>query len=482
MQIQTTLRILGLLLMVFSLTLLPPIGVSFLYADEQQFLFAIALVSLFVIGLLAWFPVRKSKKELRIRDGFVITTLFWVVICSAGAVPLLFANALNMSFIDAIFESVSGLTTTGATVVTNLESLPKSILYYRQQLQWLGGMGIIVLAVAILPMLGIGGMQLYRAETPGPIKDAKLSPRIAETAKALWLIYLSLTIVCAFFYWLSGLNLFDAICHAFSTIAIGGFSTYDNSIGHFNNPAVEWTAIVFMLLAGMNFSLHFVAFRKKTISQYIQDPEWKLYIFIIFGLCFIVVITLIKTQFYTSFDAFQKGIFGVVSIATTTGFITSDFSLWPTFLPVMLIMSAFIGACAGSTGGGIKIIRLLLIFKQANREIQKLIHPSAIVPVKLGLKSVNSRIIEGVWGFIAAYVFLFASLMLLVIAFGEDFITAFSAVGACLNNLGPGLSQVSLNYSSLSPFSKLVLCFAMLLGRLELFTLLVVLSPAFWRH
>jgi len=477
-----TLRILGLLLMLFSLTMLPPIGISVIFDDGQIPLFGAAAGLIFGAGFISWLPARRQKRDLRIRDGFVITVLFWLVLGSAGSVPLALSEQLNLSMTDALFESVSGLTTTGATVIVSLDHLPKSVLFYRQQLQWLGGMGIVVLAVAILPMLGIGGMQLYRAETPGPVKDAKLSPRIAETAKALWLIYLSLTAACALAYWISGMAIFDAICHAFSTIAIGGFSPYDASIGHFNSVSIETVAIVFMVISGMNFSLHFIAWHNNSLKHYLHDPEWKTYLLFLFGLSLLVSLALVENGTYPVNEAFRKGIFEVVSIATTTGFTTADYASWPTFIPFLLLMSAFIGACAGSTGGGIKIIRMLLLYKQGSREIKRLIHPNAVIPIKLGRKPVGSRVIDAVWGFLAAYVLIFAVLMLICMALGEDPITAYSAVGACLNNLGPGLGDATLNYSTLSDGTKYVLSFAMLLGRLELFTLLVVLSPSFWER
>lgn len=477
-----TLRILGLLLMLFSLTMLPPIGISVIFDDGQIPLFGAAAGLIFGAGFISWLPARRQKRDLRIRDGFVITVLFWLVLGSAGSVPLALSEQLNLSMTDALFESISGLTTTGATVIVGLDHLPKSVLFYRQQLQWLGGMGIVVLAVAILPMLGIGGMQLYRAETPGPVKDAKLSPRIAETAKALWLIYLSLTAACALAYWISGMAIFDAICHAFSTIAIGGFSPYDASIGQFNSVSIETVAIVFMVISGMNFSLHFIAWHNNSLKHYLHDPEWKTYLLFLFGLSLLISLALVENGTYPVNEAFRKGIFEVVSIATTTGFTTADYASWPTFIPFLLLMSAFIGACAGSTGGGIKIIRMLLLYKQGSREIKRLIHPNAVIPIKLGRKPVGSRVIDAVWGFLAAYVLIFAVLMLVCMALGEDPITAYSAVGACLNNLGPGLGDATLNYSTLSDGTKYVLSFAMLLGRLELFTLLVVLSPSFWEH
>jgi trk system potassium uptake protein TrkH len=434
-------------------------------------------------GFFMWLSSFRTTKELGTKEGFLIVTLFWVVLGTAGSLPFLLSPAVELSLTDAVFESLSGLTTTGATVISGLDDLPKSLLFYRQQLQWLGGMGIIVLAMALLPMLGIGGMQLYRAESPGPVKDNKLVPRLAETAKALWYIYLTLTIVCALAYWIVGMNLFDAISHSFTTVAIGGFSTHDQSMGYFDNSAVEIVAIIFMFIAGINFALHFTAWQKRNISHYVKDPEFKFYALILTTVSVVTVVVLYFSEIYTSAsDALIKGVFQVVSFATTTGFATADFNSWPLFLPYMLLYAAIIGACAGSTGGGMKVIRILLIFKQGFREVQRLIHPKAVIPIKLGKNPVSDRIIESVWGFFAVYVMAYMAMLLALLATGLDIITAFSAVGACINNLGPGLANVAATYEHLPATAKWILCFAMLLGRLEVFTLLVLFTPMFWRR
>ncbi len=481
MRFSTTGRILGILLMLFSLTMLPPMLVSVMYNDHQLDAFFHAFVLTLGIGALVWLPVRNKRRELRVRDGFVVTVLFWLVLSFSGSIPLYLSEASEMTFVDAFFESLSGLTTTGATVITGLDALPKSILWYRQQLQWFGGMGIIVLAVAILPMLGIGGMQLYRAEAPGPVKDSKLTPRITETAKALWYIYLGLTILCGLAYWAAGMDTFDAIAHSFSTIAIGGYSTHDASIAYFNSTTIELIAILFMFISGVNFALHFTAWRSNNPIVYLRDPEFRFYASVMLMVAVVTIITLIATQSYGPADAFIKGLFEVVSIATTTGFSAADFSSWPFVLPFLLFVVAFIGGCAGSTGGGMKAIRVLLIYKQGLREIKRLIHPNAIIPVKLGKKPVPDRVLEAVWGFFSVYLFAFVILLLLLLATGLDQVTAWSAVGACINNLGPGLGDVAVHYGDLPDTAKWVLCFAMLLGRLEIFTLLIILTPAFWR-
>ena len=470
--------------MLFSLLAnIPPMLVSLFYADGMFPAFFNSLLIILGLGAILFLSTAGTKKDLGIRDGFLVVTLFWAVLGTAGCLPFLFSPALELSITDAVFESLSGLTTTGATVISGLDSLPKSILFYRQQLQWLGGMGIIVLAISLLPMLGIGGMQLYRAESPGPVKDNKLLPRLAETAKALWFIYLSLTAVCAVAYWMVGMDLFDAIGHSFTTIAIGGFSTHDASLGYFANPGVDLVAIVFMFIAGINFALHFAAWQRKSIRHYLTDPEFLFYAFILLLVSLITISVLYFSNVYSGiFESFVKGLFQVVSIATTTGFTTADYSSWPLFLPYMLMYAAIIGACAGSTGGGMKVIRILLIFKQGFREVQRLIHPKAVIPVKLGRNPVPDRVIESVWGFFAVYVMAFMLMLLALLATGLDIITAFSAVGACINNLGPGLASVAETYGDLPGTAKWILCAAMLLGRLEVFTLLVLFTPMFWKR
>jgi len=482
MSLAAVLRILGLLLTIFSFTLVPPFVLSLAAQDGAFVAFATAFALTMGVGVISWLPVRKIRRELRLRDGFVVVVMFWTVLSAIGALPFVLSDDPHLSVTDAFFESVSGLTTTGATVITHLDDLPISILYYRQQLQWLGGMGIIVLAVAVLPMLGIGGMQLYRAETPGPMKDSKLTPRITETAKALWYIYLSLTIACGVAYWLAGMSVFDAISHAFSTVAIGGFSTHDASMGYFNSALIDIIAVVFMFLAAVNFSLHFIAFRHRSVTGYWHDSEFRFYVLLLSIVILITVLGLIFTETYDHWqDALVNGLFQAVSIGTTAGFTTAEFYNWPGFIAMLLLFSSFVGGCAGSTGGGIKVIRVLLLVKQGLREITRLVHPNAHIPVRIGSKTVDSRVVEAVWGFFALYVASFTVMYLALASTGLDLMTAFSAVAASINNLGPGLEGVGAHYADMHDPGKWILCFAMLLGRLEIFTLLVLLSPAFWR-
>ncbi|MEX1109150.1 MAG: potassium transporter TrkG, partial [Dongiaceae bacterium] len=411
-------RILGLMLMIFSLTMLPPIGVSFIYSDGhwQPFLMSSAIVA--AAGLLLWLPSRNARRELRLRDGFLIVVVFWVFLGLAGATPLFLSDVPELSFTDAVFEAVSGFTTTGATVIVGLDELPKSILYYRQQIEWLGGMGIIVHAVAILPILGIGGMSLYKAETPGPMKDQKLTPRITQTAKALWAIYVSLTTACVAAYWLAGMNLFDAVAYAFSTVSTGGFSPYDASLAHFDSMAIEAVATVFMFLGGASFALHFTVLMRREPGLYWRDTEFKTYFLMTAVVTVFATIYLrAMSEFPTLFESFRHAIFQVVSMQTTTGLLTEGFAHWPGALPTLLILLSFIGGCAGSTTGGMKVIRWLVVFRQGVAELKQLVHPNAEVPVKLAGRPVPQRIILGVGGFFAMYLIVFAVLMLLLMMF-----------------------------------------------------------------
>ena len=475
-------RVLGLMLMVFSTSMLVPIIFATIYQENTLPMFFLAFTITMIVGFLSWLPARNMKGEIRIRDGFIITVLFWLVLSTFGALPFALSEETNLSFIDALFESISGLTTTGATVFTNLEDLPKSILYYRQQLQWLGGIGIVVIAVSILPMIGVGGMQIYKAETPGPIKDTKLTPRIAETANALFKIYVFLTVACALAYWAAGMSWFDALSHSFSTISIGGFSTYNASLGHFGNNAVLTIASIFMVVSGLNFALHYTAWHARSIKSYISDPEARLFVLVILFGILVTTYFLYTTASMPNEDILFVGVFQLISILTTTGFTTTEFHLWPSFLPFFLILLSFFGACAGSTGGGIKMGRILIMSQQVVREIYRLIHPNAVLPIKTKKHKIPERVTDGIWAFFGIYFFIFYVMVLLLLANNLDYITAWSATAASFNNLGPGLGAVAENYADLNAMSKAILCSGMLLGRLEVFTLLVVLSPTFWRN
>ncbi|MFL2693460.1 MAG: TrkH family potassium uptake protein [Gammaproteobacteria bacterium] len=482
MKFPFTTRILGTLLMIFSIAQVIP-GFLAYFFEENEFVYNFILSGFitFVIGCFMFFLAADKSGELRTKDGFIITIFFWTVLGFFGSLPFYLANLEGVTYIDSLFESISGLTTTGATVFVGLDDMPRSLLFYRQLLQWLGGMGIIVLAVAVLPLLGVGGMQLYKAETPGPLKDSKLTPRITETAKALWFVYVSMTISCAILYRYFGMSWFDAVGHAFSTISIGGFSTHDANFAFFDNSSLRWTAIIFMVISGINFALHYLAWTKKRLLHYFYDSEVKLYLSLLITTALITYLTLLFSDNIYD-EMFVDSVFQAVSIGTTTGFLTSNYSNWPLFVPIMLLIAAFIGACAGSTGGGIKVIRALILIRQGSSEITKLIHPNAIVTIKFGKKSLDPRVSESVWGFFAVYVATFLIILMFLLSQNNDFLTAFSAVGATLNNLGPGLGAVSENYKDITDGSKIALCLSMLLGRLEIFTLLLLFTPAFWRN
>ena len=483
MRLAVIARVFGILLTVFSLTLLPPIGVSLWYEDGTHIAFSVAFGITILTGLFMWLPVHDLKQDLRTRDGFVVTSFFWLVLGSFGALPLIIASQPHLSVIDAIFESISGLTTTGATTITGLDTLPPAILYYRQQLQWFGGIGVIVIALAILPMLGIGGMQLYKAEIPGPVKDTKLTPRIAETARALFVIYIILTVLCGIGYWWAGMTVFDAVGHAFSTVANGGFSTHDASMGFYaHNNAIMAIAIIFMLTAAINFGLHFTAFGSRSLKYYWRDSEFRFYIWVTLAGCVIIVGYLYASGTFDLRNSFLHGVFQVVSIGTTAGFGSESFAAWPAFLPYVLLLLGIMGACAGSTSGGMKAVRVMLIMKSGLRELNRLVHPNAVVPIKVNRKIVPPRVTDAVWGFFAIYILSFFVLTIVVMATGENFVTSFSTVASCLSNIGPALGDAASHYASVNEVAKCFLILAMLMGRLEIFTLLVLLTPAFWRH
>ena len=480
MQIKSVIRILGLLLMLFSLAIIPPIVVSIIYSDGETWSFFYALILIFVSGLLLWLPAMQAKTDLKLRDGFMIVVLFWFVLSTFASLPMILSESLSISITDAIFESISGLTTTGATILNNIDDLPKSILFYRQYLQWLGGLGIIVLAVAVLPMLGVGGMQLYKAEVAGPIKN-KITPRITETAKWLWIVYLTMTIVCGASYYIAGMPLFDSICHSFSTIAIGGFSIHNESFGYYDNHWIELVAIFFMIAACLNFSLHYLAFKNRSLSGYKNDNEAYFFIFLIFLISLLTILYVSNISEDMNFKEIIKNIFYAVSISTTTGFTNSNYFNYVGFLPLLLILFSFIGGCAGSTAGGMKVIRVMLLLKQGYRELVRLIHPNSKIKVKVGNTAINERTLETIWGFFAIYVFVFLTVLLLLMLSGLDFLTSFSAVAATINNLGPGQGEVLYNYASISDVNKWILSFSMVVGRLEIFTLLVIFIPDFWK-
>ncbi|MFN7085172.1 MAG: TrkH family potassium uptake protein [Burkholderiales bacterium] len=482
-RVAVVVHVLGLVVMIFGVAMLAPLGVALWYRDSAIFAYDEALAITLGSGGAMWLATYRKKGELRIRDGFLLVTLVWSVLPLFAALPLMFYLP-QLSFTDAYFECMAGLTTTGSTVLSDLDKLPPSINFWRALLQWLGGMGIIVLAVAILPLLGVGGRQLYKAETPGPMKDAKLTPRITETAKALWLVYVGITLVCVLSYWAAGMTPFDAWIHSFSTMSLGGFSSHDASYGYFDSPLIEGIAIVFMLLAGVNFATHFLVWRRKSLAPYKHDAEAVPFVLITLASCVMLAVYLLANGVYPDFaTALRYASFNTVSIATTTGYANADFNLWPAFAPLWMLFLCSFASCSGSTGGGIKMIRAKLLFLQGLREMVKLIHPQAQLPVKVGEEVIPNRIVFAVLAFMSLYGASLLVMTFLLIASGLDLTTALSAVVASINNTGPGLNEVgpATTYASLSDFQTWVLSAAMLAGRLELFTVFVVFTPAFWR-
>ena len=476
MNFKALLKLFSILVMFFSISFIVPIITSFIYKDGALSIFVITFSVVFMVGFLGWLISKNNTEEMTQKDGFLVITLFWIVLSSAGSIPFILSG---MTFIDSFFESMSGITTTGATVIPNLSVLPESLLLYRQLLQWMGGMGLIVLAIAVMPLLGIGGGQLYKTEIPGAMNDQKLTPRIKETAQALWLIYLLLTIFCSIFYFFAGMNAFDAISHSLSTVSIGGFSTYNNSIGHFDNGLIETVCIIFMLLSALSFTLHYFAFYMKKPLKYLHDPELRFFISIM--ACIFLLSTLIN--YFSNFEqaSIRELLFHSVSIVTTTGFSIGDTNQWNPSIGFLFLIGAFIGACSGSVGGGIKSWRVLIMINYAYINLKKMIHPNAVISLKIGTKNVENDVAASVWGFFSIYVLSFIILLLGLVVTGLDFQSAFSAIGACLNNLGPGLGEVAQTYASVTATGKAILSFAMILGRLEIFTLLVLFVPIFWQ-
>ena len=476
MAVKSIINLFSILVAFFSLSLLVPLVVSFIFDDGSSNIFITTFLLIFIPSIIAWQLTKKSKEEMGVKEGFVIITLFWIVLSLVGSMPF---YLYGMSFVDSFFESMSGITTTGATVISGLNNMPESVLFYRQLLQWMGGMGLIVLAIAVMPLLGIGGGQLYKTEIPGALSDQKLTPRIKETAQALWLIYLGLTVVCALLYFAFGMSAFDAISHSLSTVSIGGFSTHDESIGYFNSISIDVICMVFMLLSALSYALHYFAVYKKKPLKYFHDSELRFFVSILS----IVISLSLLLSIIVGFDggSFREILFQSVSIVTTTGFVSTDYSSWPTSITFLLLIGAFIGACSGSVGGGIKSWRVLIMINHAKINIMRLVHPSAVVSLKIGSKAVDDKVAESVWGFFSIYVICFMLLLLSLLATGMDFESSFSAIGACLNNLGPGLGQVAETYGSVSNFGKSILALAMILGRLEIFTLLVLFTTVFWQ-
>jgi trk system potassium uptake protein TrkH len=476
-------HVLGLVLAIFGVAYVLPVGCSIITGDGLWLQFVVAAVINSGVGLAIALVTLKFRRELKPRDGFLLVTLVWVLMSASATIPLLLALP-NLTFTRAFFETMSGLTTTGSTVLTNLDGLPRSLIFWRASLQWFGGLGIIVMALAVLPLLGVGGMQLYKAEAPGPIKDEKLAPRITETAKSLWLVYATLTAVGIISLRICGMSWFDAICHSFSVVGLGGFSTHDDNIAHFKSPAIEFVLIVLMFVASLNFARHFIALRRLSLQTYTRDPEFKAIFAILLASVIVIAGLLTWHGVYPGFmTSLRHSAFNVVSMATTTGFVTQDYSTWPVFAPIWMLFLSCIVCSTGSTGGGIKMFRTLLLARQAGRELKLLVHPSAMAPVRIGGRVIPDRVADAVLGFIFLYFMTVALLTFALLMSGLDFDSSFSAIVAAINNTAHGLGTVGpvRNYHSLTVFQTWVCTFAMLLGRLEIFSVIVLFTPAFWR-
>ncbi len=474
----------GRVVFLFGLLMAVPLGFALFEHDRAEDPFAIAMAITLAAGVLMGVTMRRFRRELQPRDGFLLVTLTWMLLPAFGALPLLLALP-DLSFTDAYFEAMSGLTTTGATVLTGLENLPQSVNVWRCFMVLIGGMGIIVLMVAILPLLGVGAAQLFKSETAGPMKDQKLTPRIAETARGLWVVYFSMATACMLAYRWAGMSWPDAFMHMCSTMGLGGFAAYDASFAAFNSPLIEAVAVFFMLLAGVNFALYFLVWRKRSLGVLLRDVEARTFAGLMLGSVLVVAVFLQIEGVYPSFlESLRHAAFSVVSIATTTGFATVDYAQWPIFAPVFMLFLCSFATCAGSTGGGIKLVRSLLLLKQAFRELTRIVHPRAVVPVTFGGAVVPPQVMQSVLAFMLVYGFVMTVVCMLLLLSGMDLVSAATATIACVNNTGPGLGQVgpSGNYQGLSDFQTWVCSVAMLLGRLEMLSVLVLFTPAFWRR
>jgi len=475
------LNILGFLVFITGIFMMLGIPFSIYFGDDDIPALLIAGIGTSLIGFSFWFTSRKTNRlELGKREGYLIVTLGWVTMSLFGALPFVFHGSIP-SYTNAFFETMSGFTTTGASILSDIESMPHGLLFWRSFTQWIGGMGIIVLSLAILPLLGIGGMQLYAAEVPGITKD-KFHPRVKETAKRLWVIYLAFTVAETILLMIAGMSFFDAINHSFTTMATGGFSTKNSSTAYYTSPYIQYILIFFMFFAGMNFTIHYLAIHKN-FTFFKNNDEFKVYLyFTIIVSVFITLVHLPYVDFHPE-EAFRQSLFHVVSLVTTTGFVSSDYENWAVYSRMIFFVLLFIGGSAGSTGGGIKIIRHLLLFKNGYLELKRLIHPRAVIPVRLNGKSVTPEIISNVQAFFIIYILVFVFGSILLSLMGVDFVSSIGATATCIGNIGPGFGTVGpvANFGHLPDLAKWVLSFMMLLGRLELFTVLIIFTPYFWK-
>lgn len=477
----SVLQICSFLTILYSFSMIPPMLVELIYSDGEMMPFIVSLGIGVTVGILGWLPTIGHKQSVRTRDGFLVVVLFWLVFSLMSALPLLLFEKHGLSFVDAMFEGISGITTTGASIYPNMDVLPHSLNYYRAQLHFFGGLGIIVLAVAILPLLGIGGAKIYQSETPGPFKEEKLTPRLADTAKILWVVYAILAFATMSAFKLAGMGWFDALCHAFSIVSLGGFSTHTASLSYYNNHAVEWVAGVFMLLSAANFALYYKVYERRSFLPVLKNTEYRFFLLVVLMIGFIASLGLYTSGSFTATQSLIYGYVQTISIITSAGVALGNYPSWPDWIVTLLLLIAFVGGCVGSTSGGLKAMRVYLLYKQSVREIKQLIHPRAYVMVNVGGMVVPDRAMQAVYGFFFLYVFAACFFLVALVFTGLDLETAFGTMSACLNNMGVGDNITASTFANLNDTAKWLMCFAMLLGRLEVFPILVILSRAFWR-
>ncbi|MCU7974061.1 TrkH family potassium uptake protein [Shewanella sp. SW36] len=477
----TIIHLCSFLIVIYSFTMLMPIAVALFYKDGYITPFLITFLLSLFIGVVGWKMTSEENKNLQKRDGFMVACLFWLIFSLMSALPFLLDRRLDLSLTDAMFEGVSGITTTGASIFSDIDELPKSILFYRAQLNFLGGLGIIVLAVAIMPFLGIGGAKLYQSEMPGPMKEEKMTPRLADTARNLWGLYSVLALGCAVAYKLAGMNWFNAICHSLSTVSLGGFSTHSDSLGYYNSAAIELVGGVFSILAAINFALYYIVLVRRSFKPIWYNAEVRFFILILSIVVGIACLELNRTQTFDIKDSLVHGFFQTVSVMTDNGLGSAGYPNWPSHIVLLLLGASFFGGCFGSTCGGIKAVRFLLLYRQGIREIHQLVHPNAILTTKISGQVVSDRVIRSVWGLFFLYIFFTCVFVWGLVAIGHDFATAFGTVAACINNMGIGYGDTASGFGTLKDAAKWLMCVAMLFGRLEIFPVLIIFSRAFWR-
>lgn len=480
-RLATVLHLSSFLVLLYSFTMPIPILVGMVFHEGDLGSFKVTFVVAFTLGLLGWISTLKGDKTLQLRDGFLVVVLFWLVFSAISTLPFYLDSRLNLSLTDALFEGISGITTTGASILRDIDGSPKSILYFRAQLNFIGGLGIIVLAIALMPFLGIGGAKLYKSEMPGPLKEERFAPRLADTARYLWVIYTSLAAVCGLCYFLAGMSWFDALCHSLSTVSLGGFSPHGSSLGYYDSPLIELLAGVFSILAAVNFALYFIALSRRSLLPIVTNSEFRFFLVVLSFVVGLVCIELYRADTFNAEGALVHGFFQAVSIMTDNGLGTANYPSWPVHIVLLMLGASYFGGCIGSTCGGIKAMRFLLLYRHGSREISQLIHPNAALLVKVGGEVVPERVIRSVWGLFFLFIFFTCVFVWSLVAMGHDLATAFGTVSACINNMGVGYGDTASGFYTLKEPGKLLMCLAMLLGRLEILPILVVFSRTFWR-